>query len=112
MSAGHTIHVTDEDFAPVVLEAPGLKVVDFWAPWCGPCHTMSPALEAFAGKNADRVRVYKLDVDDNPKTAEQYEIRTVPTVFFFRDADPVEVHAGALSETSLQEKLDTLLGFA
>lgn len=104
--------ITDADFEEMVLRGKGIKVVDFWAPWCGPCHTMAPGLEAFALANAEKVQVYKLDVDDSPKTAEKYEIRSVPTVIFFRNGEIIDTNMGAMSQASLQEKLDRILGGA
>ena len=102
--------VTDADFEEKVLRGDGIRLVDFWAPWCGPCHSMAPALEAFAGANADKVQVFKLDVDDNPKTAEKYEIRSIPTMIFFKDGEAIDTTMGAMSQASLQEKLDNLSG--
>lgn len=110
MTENVPVEVKDADFDKVVLKTEGIAVVDFWAPWCGPCHTMAPGLEAFAAGNAGRVKVFKLDVDDNPKIAERYEIRSIPTIIFFREGEPVETNVGAMSETSLQEKLNALLG--
>ena len=101
--------LTDSEFRELVLEAEGIVVVDFWAPWCGPCLQMAPGLEAFSEANEGRVKVFKLDADDNPKTAEQYEIRGVPTIIFFRGGQPVHVSRGAMSQTSLQQKLNELL---
>lgn len=109
MSENKPVDITDHEFEQEVLKAKGISVVDFWAPWCGPCHQMAPAFEAFAGANAGKVKAFKIDADDNPKTAEKYEIRTIPTVIFFKDAEPVEISVGALSETALQSKLDALL---
>ena len=102
------VEINDATFKEVIQSNP-LVVVDCWAPWCGPCHTMAPALEAFANANDGKVKVYKLDVDDNPKTAERYKIRSIPTVIFFKDGEPVDITAGAMSESALQEKLDSLL---
>ena len=82
MSENMPSSITDAVFDDEVLNRGGVTVVDFWAPWCGPCHTMAPALERFAAANRGSVTVFKLDVDDNPKTAERYEIRSVPTVIF------------------------------
>ena len=109
MSENDPLPLDDSRFEEEVLQGSGIAVVDFWAPWCGPCVQMAPGLEAFARANADKVKVFKLDVDDNPKTAEKYEIRGVPTVIFFRDGDPVYRSPGAMSQTSLQTRLDALL---
>ncbi len=103
------IEITDAQFEEEVLKAEGICVVDFWAPWCGPCLTMAPALEAFAGANEDRAKVFKLDSDDNPKTAEKYGIRSIPTVIYFRDGEIADKHVGAMTEIALQEKLDGLI---
>ena len=109
MSENRPIEITDARFEDEVINGEGISVVDFWAPWCGPCHTMAPALESFAKANIGMVKVFKLDVDDNPKTAERYEIRSVPTVIFFKDGESVDISARAMSESALQEKLDSLL---
>jgi thioredoxin 1 len=101
--------LTDSSFRELVLEAEGIVVVDFWAPWCGPCIQMGPALDAFSEANEGRVKVYKLNADDNPKTAEKYEIRSIPTIIFFEEAKPLFVSRGAMSQSSLQKKLDELL---
>ena len=108
MTENQPVAVTDAEFDQAVSQSKGIVVVDFWAPWCGPCHTMAPALEAFAAANAGKIRVFKLDVEDNPKTAEKYEIRSIPTIIFFRDGEPAEVSRGALSEAALQSKLDAV----
>ena len=109
MTEGKTISITDAQFEQEVLKAQGISVVDFWTPWCGPCLTMAPALDAFAQANAGKVKVFKLDADDNPKTAEQYRIKSVPTIIFFKDGEPVEISMGALSQSGLQSKLDGML---
>ena len=83
-------------------------MVDFWAPWCGPCHNMAPALEAFAESNAEKIKVYKLDVDDNPKTAEKYVIKSIPTLIFFKNGEPLDTLRGAASRDTLEEKLKAI----
>ncbi len=109
MSENKPIEITDYDFGQQVLQAEGIAIVDFWAPWCGPCHTMAPALEAFSAENAGKVKVFKLDSDDNPKTADKYGIKSIPTVIFFKDGEPVETHVGAMTQAALQSKLEDLL---
>jgi thioredoxin 1 len=101
--------VTDDDFQTEVIDAPGIVVVDFWAPWCGPCLQMAPALEAFAKDNMGKVKVVKVDADDNPKTSERYEVRSIPTLIFFKDGKRLETIPRQLSQTALQDKLNTLL---
>ena len=108
MSEDKPINITDAQFGDRVLKAEGLVVVDFWAPWCGPCHQMAPALEAFTQANTGKVKVFKLDSDDNPKTAEKYEIRSIPTIIFFKNGEPVSRTAGTMSEATLQGTLDSL----
>jgi thioredoxin 1 len=108
MPENKPIEITDAQFEEAVLNAEGISVVDFWAPWCGPCHAMAPALQAFAETNSGRARVFKLDVDDNPKTAEKYGIRSIPTVIFFKDGEALDTTVGTLSQSALQTKLDAL----
>ena len=108
MSEDKPIDVTDAEFDENVLKAEGPVIVDFWAPWCGPCHQMAPALEAFTRANTGRVKVFKMDSDDNPKTAEKYEIRSIPTIIFFKNGEPVSRTSGTMSEATLQSTLDSL----
>jgi thioredoxin 1 len=111
MDHEHPLIVTDDQFQAEVIETPGIVVVDFWAPWCGPCLQMAPALEAFAETNAGKVKVVKVDADDNPKTSERYGIRSIPTLIFFKDGKPVETIPRQLSQAALQDKLDNLLRY-
>ncbi|MBW2028882.1 MAG: thioredoxin [Deltaproteobacteria bacterium] len=104
------VPVTDEEFEKEVLKSEGLVLVDFWAKWCGPCHQMAPILESFAKANAGKVKVVKVDSDENPKAAEEYGIKSIPTLIFFKDGAPVDVNVGVISEANLQKKLDDLLG--
>jgi len=109
MAKNSPIAIEDAQFEEKVLKAEGAVVVDCWAPWCGPCVQMAPALESFAEANATKVKVFKLDVDENPKSAEKYEIRSVPTIVFFINGEIRHVSRGAMSATSLQNKLNELL---
>jgi thioredoxin 1 len=108
MSGNKPVEITDDQFNQEVLNRTGISVVDFWAPTCGTCHQMMPALNAFAEANKSEISVFKMDAQDNPKTAEKYNIRSTPTIIFFKDGEPVEVSVGALSESGLQSKLDAL----
>jgi len=109
MSENKPQAVDDSSFEQKVLQADGIAVVDFWAPWCGPCLYMAPALEAFAEANTGKVKVFKLDVDENPETAQKYQIRSIPTIIYFKAGVPVDISIGAVSESALQGKLDAML---
>jgi len=108
MSESKPVSITDAQFREEVLKKDGVSVVDFWAPWCGPCLQMAPGLDAFAQANAGKVRVFKLDVDDNPKTAEKYEIRSIPTIIFFLNGEPVYTSRGTMTQAALQKQLEDL----
>jgi thioredoxin 1 len=109
MTETKPINITDDQFEQEVIKHQGISVVDFWAPWCGPCIQMAPSLESFAASNTGKVSVYKLDVDENPKTAERFEIRSVPTIIFFKNGQVQHISRGTMSVTSLQNKLNELL---
>jgi len=104
--------VTDENFAKEVLQAEGPVLVDFWAEWCTPCRMMQPALESVAGKFSGRARVVKLNVDDNPSTAQRYGIKGIPTMILFRGGHEAERLVGATSESSVVRLIETQLNVA
>jgi len=86
--------VTDDSFQADVLDAGRPVVVDFWAPWCGPCRAVTPVLEQLAGES-ERVDFVKLNIDDNPVVASRYDVLSIPTVILFADGEPKETVVGA-----------------
>lgn len=103
--AGNVLEVTDENFAHEVKKAEGLTVVDFWAEWCGPCKIIGPVIEELAQEYDGKVRFTKLDVDTNPRTAQQFGIRSIPSILFFKDGEIVDTVIGAVPKAHLQKKV-------
>ena len=106
---GRPLPVTDADFERVVLGASVPVLVDFWAPWCGPCWTVAPILEGLAGEVSDQALIAKLDVDANPATAQRYGVMSIPTLIYFRNGQEVERVVGAQPAHVLRQKLEALL---
>ena len=108
--AEHTLTFTDDSFSSDVLDADQPVLVDFWAPWCGPCRALTPAINDLAETYAGRVKVGKVNVDDNPEVAQQYGVRSIPTLLIIQDGDVVEQIVGAVPKEQLAKKLDAALG--
>jgi thioredoxin 1 len=96
-----TKNVTDQSFDADVLASSKAVLVDYWAEWCGPCRMIGPIVEESATQYADRLSVAKLNVDENPATANKYHVRGIPTLMLFKDGYPVATHVGSLSRTQL-----------
>ncbi len=96
-----TAAVTDSSFAADVLKSTQPVVVDFWAEWCGPCRMIAPALEEISNEMAGKVKIVKLNVDENPGIAAQYGIRSIPTLMIFKDGALAAQKVGAASKTDL-----------
>ncbi len=106
MTAEKTLTFGDENFDKDVLESPTLVVVDFWAGWCGPCRLMAPTVDAIANEFDGRVAVGKLDVDENPQTADRYGIRSIPTLLVFKDGQVVESTVGLTDRARLTKLIE------
>ncbi len=100
----NAIAVTDADFEAQVEKTNGVTVVDFWATWCGPCRMIAPILDQLAVEFEGKVKVTKLDVDNNQKTAVRFNVRSIPTLLFFKDGKLVDQVVGAVPKSALAEK--------
>lgn len=103
------MHFTDANFKQEVLQAKVPVVVDFWATWCGPCRMVGPVIEELAAEYTGKVKVGKVDVDENSGIASQYGIMSIPTIMFFKDGQIMEQMVGAASKAELKRKIDSLL---
>ena len=110
-AGGKPLAVTDESFEREVVSASGSRpvLVDFWAPWCGPCRMVAPALDALAAEAGGRYRVAKLNVDENPHTAARLGVQSIPTLFIYKNGQPVERIVGAQPKHVLAARLSAHL---
>jgi len=102
--------LTDNNFEDEVLDADEPVLVDFWATWCGPCRQIAPIVEDLADEFEGRATVGKVDVDENPQTAQEYGVRSIPTILFFKDGEVQEQLVGVSDKRSLTKKLESLVG--
>ncbi len=98
--------VSDGDFEEEILQADQPALVDFWAAWCGPCRTVGPVVEELAGEYAGKVKVAKLNVDENKQTPTKYGVRGIPTLMLFKDGQVVDQIVGAVPKSRIKELLD------
>ena len=106
--AGNLTEVTDANFQAEVLESADPVLVDFWAPWCGPCRVIAPSLEEINDEQ-DNLRVVKLNVDDNQQTAARYEVMSIPTLILFKGGQPAKKIIGAMPKKRLVQELEPAL---
>lgn len=108
--AGNVLAFTDANFETEVLKSEQPVLVDFWAPWCGPCKMLAPTIDALANEYAGKIRVGKLNTDDNPNTASSYSISGIPTVLVFKGGELVDKIVGLASKDKLASSLNKQLG--
>ena len=106
---GKALEVTDNTFEQEVLQSTQPVLVDFWAVWCGPCKAIAPIVEELAGEYEGRLKVMKLDVDDNPRTAVAYGVQSIPTLLVFKDGKPAERIIGAVPKKVIADKLQSVM---
>lgn len=103
------INVTDEAFEKAIVQSELPVIVDFWAPWCGPCKMVSPILEKFADEYAGQLIVAKVNTDENPQWAGKFGVQGIPTMLFFSEGKVVHQQVGAVPEPYLRDMVDTFL---
>ena len=103
---GTAITVTDSNFNDVIEQGKGLSIVDFWAVWCGPCRIIAPIIEQLATEYEGRLQVAKLDVDANQQIAMRFNVRSIPSILFFKDGEHVDTVVGAVPKAFLAQKIE------
>ena len=105
----HIVHISDESFDKEVLQSERPVLIDYWAEWCGPCKMIAPVLDEIATEYSDRLKVVKLNIDDNPQTPPKYGIRGIPTLMVFKNGQVEATKVGAVSKAQLTTFLDDSL---
>ena len=106
---GSSMPITDDNFEQEVLKATIPVIVDFWAPWCGPCSMVGPILENIADKYSEQIKVVKINVDTNTEIARLYNVMSIPAIFFFRDGKLVDQIIGAMPEATFIDMVEKVL---
>ena len=104
--SGKYLVATDQNFKKEILESDKVALVDFWAAWCGPCQMLGPVIEELAGEYEGKAVIAKLNVDENPGTASQYGIRSIPSLLVFKNGQVVDQMLGALPKNQIAKKID------
>jgi len=103
---GNVIELSDQNFKSEVLDSAKPVLVDFWAPWCGPCRMIAPLVEQLAEENAESIKVAKINIDNSPSLAARLEINSIPTVMIFKNGQVVDRFIGVQPKTRLQNAID------
>ncbi len=106
----NAIDITDSTFESEVLKNDSVTVVDFWAPWCGPCRKMGPVLDEIAGEFEGKIRVAKINTDENLKTAKEYQISGLPSIVIFKNGEAKETLVGLMPKSSIVSNIEKYLG--
>ena len=109
MASDKVMHVSDQDFDNKVVSADLPCLVDFWAPWCGPCKAIGPVIDELAGEYDGRITIAKMNVDDNPATPGKFGIRAIPTLILFKDGEVVDKITGAVGKAQLVDLINKAL---
>ena len=107
--SGNIVHITDASFENEVLKATGPVLVDYWADWCGPCKMIAPILDEISTEYSGKVKIVKLNIDQNPATPPKFGIRGIPTLMLFKGGSVAATKVGALSKSQLTAFIDTNL---
>ena len=104
-----SLNVNDNDFENEVIQSEDPVMVDFWAEWCGPCKAMSPIVDELATEMQQKLKIVKVNIDENPNAPTQYGVRGIPTLMIFKDGQVVDTRVGGMSKTQLTEWVDSIL---
>ncbi len=105
--SNNIVHVSDQSFEEEVLKADGPVLIDYWAEWCGPCKMIAPILEELADEYGEKIKIAKLNIDENPETPPKYGIRGIPTLMLFKNGNVEATKVGAVSKSQLIDFIDS-----